>query len=420
MNIQQTNNIIVALDIGTSKIVTLIAEKQGGERLRIKGLGRVQSNGMKNGIIADIEQTTAAIRRSVAAAQLMSGIQVSHVYVGIAGNHTSSKDSNGKVNLTGTAVTQDDMNRAVESAKAISRPEGQTLLHVLTQNFIVDDQRDIINPLHMSGSLLEVGVHIVHCSTNVWLNITKCVNGAGLQIVSIVLEQFASSYAVLNQNDRMRGIGLIDIGGGSADIALFANNCIQYTTSIEVAGHTVTNDIAIGLRLNHSHAEEIKMKHASAVSAGTSYKEIINVPATPEHDTIQLHRGSLVEIVESRYEEIFRLAKKSMQLFIDDNKLGAGIIITGGASKIEGANTLAKDIFDLPVRLGIPGGITGLDDEFKNPIYATAVGLLLYALKQKPSKQLLTHLTPDQQNPQTYQKKKQPITQRLVNWITGF
>ena len=381
---KEDRNIIVALDIGTSKIVAIVGEfSNDDDVVEIIGMGSCQSRGLVKGVVNDIESTTQSIQRAIEEAELMSGLDIHDCFTGIAGSHIHSLNSHGIVAIRDKEVTQFDIEHVTDSAKAVSIPPNQKLIHVLPQEFIIDGQEGIRFPKGMSGVRLEAKVHLVTGAVSAAQNITKCVRKCGLEVTDLVLEQVASSQSVLTDDERDLGVCMVDIGGGTSDIAVFKNGEILHTHVIPIAGDAVTNDIAVALRTPTPHAEDIKIQYACALTQLTNPEDTIEVPGVGDRKPRRCARNILAGVVQPRYEELFSLIHAELRRSGMEDIIAAGIVLTGGSSKMEGAIELAEEIFHMPVRLGIPQHITGLADNVKNPIYATAVGLLLYGQKQE-------------------------------------
>jgi cell division protein FtsA len=371
-------NLIVGLDIGTSKVVALVGEIKTDGSIEIIGFGSHPSRGLKKGVVVNIESTVASIQRAVEEAELMAGCQINSVFTGIAGSHVRSLNSHGIVAIRNREVTSEDVDRVIDAARAVAIPADQKILHILPQEFVIDNQEGIREPVGMAGVRLEAKVHIVTGAESAAQNIVKCVQRCGLSVDDIVLEQLASSYAVLADDEKELGVCLVDIGGGTTDIAVFSGGAIRYTAVIPIAGDQVTNDIAVSLRTPTQHAEEIKLKYACALSQLAHADETIEVPSVGDRPARRLSRQTLAEVVEPRYEELFAMVRQELQRSGYEEMAAAGVVLTGGSSKMEGAVELAEEIFHMPVRLGSPLHVTGMGDVVRNPIYATGVGLLLY------------------------------------------
>ena len=376
------NRIIVGLDIGTSKVVAIVGEINPEGRLEIIGLGSHGSKGLKKGVVVNIESTVQSIQRAIEEAELMAGCQIQSVYAGIAGSHIRSMGSHGIVAIRDREVFQPDIDRVIDAAQAVAIPADQKILHILPQEFIIDTQEGVKEPLGMSGVRLEAKVHLVTCAVNAAQNIEKCIKQCGLGVDDIILEQLASSYSVLTEDEKDLGVCMVDIGGGTSDIAIYTEGAIKHTAVIPIAGDQVTNDIAMALRTPTQNAEEIKIKYACALGSLAGENETIKVPSVGEREDRSLSRQALGEVVEPRYEELFTLIQAELRRSGFEDLIPAGIVLTGGASKMEGVVELAEEIFHMPVSIGKPKNVSGLADIVRNPIYATAVGLLQYGAAQ--------------------------------------
>ncbi|HEY0747445.1 MAG TPA: cell division protein FtsA [Steroidobacteraceae bacterium] len=372
-------NLLVGLDIGTSKVVAIVGEIKPDGALEIIGIGSHPSRGLKKGVVVNIESTVQSIQRAVEEAELMAGCEIHSVYAGIAGSHVRSLNSHGIVAIKDKEVVQGDVERVIDAAKAVAIPADQKILHVLPQEYIIDSQEGIRDPIGMSGVRLEAKVHIVTGADSAAQNIVKCVQRCGLAVDDIVLEQLASSYAVLTEDEKDLGVCVVDIGGGTTDIAVFGGGAIRHTAVIPIAGDQITNDIAVSMRTPTQYAEDIKIKYACALSQLANPDETIEVPSVGDRPPRRLARQTLAEIVEPRYEELFGLIRDELRRAGLEEQVATGIVLTGGSAKMEGAIELAEEVFHLPVRLGIPQYVTGLSEVVSNPIHATGVGLLLYA-----------------------------------------
>lgn len=375
-------NLIVGLDIGTSKVVAIVGEMLTPGEIEIIGIGSCRSRGLKKGVVVNIESTVQSIQRAIEEAELMAGCEIHSVYAGIAGSHIRSLNSHGIVAIRDNEVSVGDVDRVIDAARAVAIPADQKMLHILPQEFIIDSQEGIKEPIGMSGVRLEAKVHMVTGAVSAAQNIIKCVRRCGLEVDDIILEQLASSYAVLTEDEKELGVCLVDIGGGTTDIAIFVDGSIHHTAVIPIAGDQVTNDIAVALRTPTQYAEDIKVKYACALTQLANQDETIEVPSVGERPARRLARQTLAEVVEPRYEELFTLVRAELQRSGFEDMIAAGIVLTGGSSKMEGVLELAEEIFHMPVRVGIPQYVTGLADVVKNPIYATGVGLLLFGQKQ--------------------------------------
>tara|TARA_B110000459_G_scaffold161246_1_gene177245 strand:+ start:310 stop:1548 length:1239 start_codon:yes stop_codon:yes gene_type:complete len=373
---------IVGLDIGTSKVAAIVGVVSPEGTLEIIGTGLQASSGLKKGVVVDIEATVNSIQRAIEEAELMGGCSIHSVFVGIAGSHIRSLNSHGIVGISNQEVLSLDIERVIDAARAVSIPDDQKILHVLPQEFIIDKQEGVRQPLGMSGVRLESKVHIVTCAANAAQNIKKCIRRCGLEVDDTILEQLASSYAVLTEDEKELGVCLVDIGGGTTDIAIFSDGAIRHTGVIPIAGDQVTNDIAHALRTPTANAEELKIKYACALAKLTGPEETIKVPSVGDRPPRDLSRQALAEVVEPRYEELFSLVQAELRRSGFEDLVAAGMVLTGGTSKMEGVVELAEEIFHLPVRVGSPQNIRGLSEIVNNPIYSTGVGLVLYGEQQ--------------------------------------
>ncbi len=378
-----TSEKIVALDIGTNKVAAIVAEITADGQIEIIGIGSHPSHGLKKGVVVNIESTVQSIQRAVEEAELMAGCRIQSVYAGIAGSHIRSINSHGNVAVREREVTRQDIERVLDAAQAMAIPADQRILHVLPQEYVIDHQDGVREPLGMSGVRLEARVHMVTCAVNASQNIEKCIERCGLRVNDIILEQLASSYAVLTDDERDLGVCLVDIGGGTTDIAVFTDGAIRHTAVIPIAGDQVTNDIAMALRTPTQSAEEVKIKYACALAQLAGPDEMIKVPGVGDKPSRELSRQALAEVVEPRYDELFGLIQDELRRSGFENLIAAGVVLTGGASKMEGVIELAEEIFHVPVSLGIPRYVQGLKDIVRNPIYATSVGLLLYGKERE-------------------------------------
>ncbi len=376
-------NTIVALDIGTSKVVAMVGEVNENGRLEVIGIGTSPSRGLKKGVVVNIESTIQSIQRAVEEAELMSGLRISSVYVGIAGSHVRSLNSHGIVAIKDKEVTALDVERVMDAARAVAIPADQRILHLLPQEYVIDQQEGIREPVGMSGVRLEARVHLVTAAHSAAQNIIKCVERCGLQVEDIILEQVASSYAVLEEDEKELGVCLVDIGGGTSDIAVFLGGAIHHTAVIPIAGDQVTNDIAVAVRTPTQHAETIKVRYGCALRQLLEDEAFIEVPGVGEREPRSLSTQTLASVIEPRYEELFSLVLEELRRSGYEERIGAGIVLTGGTSKMPGAIELAEEVFHMPVRLGMPRDIGGLRGEVENPIHSTGVGLLLYGIAQQ-------------------------------------
>jgi cell division protein FtsA len=378
-------DVIVGLDIGTSKVVAIVGEVTTDGSIEVIGLGSQVSRGLKKGVVVNIESTVQSIQRAVEEAELMADCEINAIYAGIAGSHVRSLNSHGVVAIRDREVTHGDVEHVIDAAKAVAIPADQRILHVLPQEFIIDGQEGIRDPIGMSGVRLEAKVHIVTGADSAAQNIIKCVQRCGLTVEDVVLEQLASSFAVLTDDEKELGVCLVDVGGGTTDIAVFCSGAIRHTAVIPIAGDQVTNDIAVSMRTPTQYAEDIKIRYACALSQLANPDESIEVPSVGDRPARRLARQTLAEVVEPRYEELFNLIREELRRSGFEETIAAGIVLTGGSARMEGAIELAEEIFHVPVRLGLPSQVKGLSDVVRNPIYSTGVGLLLYARENSAS-----------------------------------
>lgn len=376
-------NIITGLDIGTSKVVALIGEVTDDGKIEIIGIGRHPSRGLKRGVVVDIEATVNSIQRAVQEAELMAGCEVHTVYTGIAGSHIRSLNSHGIVAIRDQEVSQADVERVIDAAKAVVIPADQKILHILPQEFIIDNQGSIREPVGMAGVRLETRVHIVTGAVSAAQNIAKCVRRCGLDVRDIILEQLASSHAVLTEDEKELGVCLVDIGGGTTDIAIFFEGAIQHTAVIPIAGDQVTNDIAMALRTPTKSAEAIKVSYGCAMSELANASQMIEVLSVNERPGRKISTKALSEVVSARYEELFSLVRNELRRSGFEDLVAAGIVLTGGASNVHGAIELAEMCFEMPVRHGCAQQISGLSEASSNASLSTSVGLLLHGLQQQ-------------------------------------
>ena len=382
MSSVETENMIVGLDIGTSKVVAIVGKRKMDGTIEVVGIGSNPSRGLKRGVVVNIETTVQAIQRAVEEAELMAGCRIHSVYAGIAGSHIKSLNSHGIVAIRDREVTQADIDRVIDAAQAVAIPADQKILHILPQEFVIDSQEGIKEPMGMSGVRLEAKVHLVTCAVNAAQNIDKCVKRCGLEVDDIILEQLASSHAILTEDEKELGVCVVDIGGGTTDIAVFTGGAIRHTAVIPIAGDQVTNDIAMALRTPTQNAEEIKIKYACALTQLAGADETIKVPSVGDRAPRDLSRQALAEVVEPRYEELFTLVQSELRRSGFEDLIPAGIVITGGSSTMEGVVELAEEIFHMPVRLACPQAVSGMTEVVNNPIYATGVGLLIHGFRQ--------------------------------------
>jgi len=375
-------NLLVALDIGTSKIVTLVAELTPEGALSLIGMGSHPSRGLKKGVVVNIESTVNAIQRSLEEAELMADTKIRDVITGIAGSHIKSFNSHGMVAIRDKEVQQYDIDRVIETARAVNIPMEQQVLHILEQEFIIDGQGGVRQPLGMSGMRLEVKVHIVTGAVSAAQNIMKCVRRCGLEVRDLMLQPLASADAVLLEDEKDLGVCLVDIGGGTTDIAVFTEGAIKHTSVIPIAGDQITNDIAMALRTPTKDAEELKVAHGVALRQLASNSEMIDVPGVGERGPRELSRQTLAEVIEPRVEELYSLIQRELRSSGLEELLSSGIVLTGGASLMKGMVELGEEVFHMPVRVGVPGYTGALSEVVRNPRYATGMGLLMAGLEQ--------------------------------------
>ena len=379
---EKNNNIFVGLDIGTTKVCAIVAEAKN-DSLEIIGVGTSGSAGLKNGVVVNIENTVESITKAVEDAELMAGYQIQEALVGIAGSHIRGFSSRGIVAVKSREVTQQDIDRVISAAKTMSIPMDHEVIHVIPQGFTVDDQDDIKNPIGMSGLRLEASVHIVTASSIAAQNIVKCANKAGIDVSEIVLEQIASSEAVLTEDEKELGVALIDIGGGTTDVAIFHRGNIVHTFVIPKGGQSVTSDVSKGTTTIPQEAEKIKIKFGIAKESLAGKDEIIEIPGFGGRPPRPISRQLLGNIIEQRMAEIFTWIRRNIEKNGLESKILSGYVITGGAALIDGSAELAVEIFNAPVRIGYPLSVGGLTDVISSPIYSTGVGLVKYAYKNR-------------------------------------
>jgi cell division protein FtsA len=382
---QGQENIVVGLDIGTTKICAVVGEVSG-KRIDIIGIGTHPSIGLRKGVVVNIESTVESIKKAVEEAELMAGCEIRSVYAGIAGGHITGFNSRGIVAIKGTEITENDVERVIDAARAVAIPMDREVIHVLPQEYIVDDEAGIQNPVGMAGVRLEAKIHIVTGAVTSAHNIVKCANRSGLDVCDIVLESLASGEAVLTEEEKELGTALIDLGGGTTDLAVFSGKNIKHTFVLALGGNNLTNDIAIGLRAPYAEAEKIKTRYGTCLTQNISRDETIEVPGMGGRESRKLPRQILGEILEPRCEEIFTLINREVYRAGMENVIPSGVVLTGGTSLLEGVTDIAESIFGLPTRMGKPRGIGGLVDVVNNPMYATGVGLVLYGARTRDSK----------------------------------
>ena len=408
------NKPIVGLDVGTTKIACIIGEVDENGELKLVGVGVSPSEGLRKGVVINIDKTVRSITKAVEEAELMAGVDVEEAYVGIAGDHIRSINSKGviAVSRADNEITQSDVERVIGAAKAVAIPMDREILHVIPVEFIVDDQTGIHEPIGMSGVRLEAEVHIVTGAVTSAQNIYKSVEKAGLRVKDIVLQPLASSYAVLEDDEKELGVALIDMGGGTSDIAIFIDNSIPQTSVVSRGGRNITSDVAIGIRTPLEKAEEIKVKYGYALSSRARADEYIPVPGVGGRDQREISRSVLASIIEPRVEEIFNLALREIKRTGYTEMLGAGIILTGGCALMEGVAELAENVFQMPVKIGVPGGFGGLTETARSPHHATGVGLVRYGMMQHDDNTGSVRL----RNEESFNR----IFRRMKEWIKEF
>jgi cell division protein FtsA len=379
---KENKNLIVALDIGTSKVACLVAELRPDGVLEILGMGGHESRGLKKGVVVNIEATVGAIQRALEEAELMADCKIAAAFVGIAGSHIRGFNSTGMVAIKDREVGAADVERAVDTARAVNIPTDQQILHVLRQEFIIDGQEDVREPIGMSGVRLEVKVHIVTGAVSAAQNIIKCVRRCGLEVHDLILQPLASARAVLSEDEKDLGVCLLDIGGGTTDIAIFTHGAIRHTAVIPIAGDQITNDIAMALRTPTADAEAIKTRHGVALRQLADANEMIEVPGIGERAPRSMSRQTLAEVIEPRVEELYTLVQQTLRESGFEELLSSGVVLTGGSSVMQGMVELGEEIFHMPVRVGLPKYQGGLAEVVRTPRYATAVGLLLDGVSQ--------------------------------------
>ena len=407
--VREDKNLIVGLDIGTSKIVTIVAELLPEGSLKVIGLGQHPSRGLKKGVVINIDATMQAIQRSIEEAELMADCKINTVFTGIAGSHIKSLNSHGMVKIKDAEVTQMDVDRVVETARAVALPADQQILHILTQEFIIDGQDDVREPLGMSGMKLEVKVHIVTGAVAAAQNIVKCIKRCGLEVSDLILQPLASSIAVLTEDEKELGVCLVDIGGGTTDIAVFKNGSIRHTAVIAVAGDQMTNDIAVAFRTPTQSAEDIKIKHGCALRQLADAREVVEVPGVDGREARQLSIQTLAEVIEPRVVELYELVLQELRRSGMEEMIASGIVITGGSAMMRGMIELGEEIFHMPVRMGMPRYVGGLSEVVSNPRYATGVGLILMGKQQ-----LERHLTGQMESSSVGR-----IFDKMKSWFQG-
>ena len=406
---RENKKLVVGLDIGTSKIVAIVGELKPEGGFEIIGMGSHQSRGLKKGVVVNIETTVNAIQRALEEAELMADCKIREVYTGIAGNHIKSFNSQGMVAIKDKEVTQMDIDRVIETAKAVQIPNDQQILHVLNQEFIIDGQEDVREPLGMSGVRLEVKVHIVTGAVSAAQNIIKCVRRCGLEVNDLILQPLASSVAVLSEDEKDLGVCLVDIGGGTTDMAVFTHGAIRHTAVIPIAGDQITNDIAMALRTPTKDAEDIKQRFGCALSQLADPQDMVEVPGVGDRSSRQLSRKTLAEVIEPRVEELYSLVQTELRRSGYEELLSSGVVLTGGSSAMQGMVELGEEIFHMPVRIGMPQYAGGLAEVVRSTRYATGVGLLIAGADEHRQRDAARmHISSFQQ-----------VLDRMKHWFTG-
>ncbi len=402
---------IVGLDIGTSKITALVGEVGADGAVRIVGMGSKPCRGLKKGMIVNIDSTVQTIKQVISEAQQSASCHIHSAYVGLAGNHVRGQGSDGSVAIRDGEVSEADIERVLEAGRAVALPASQRILHVLPQEYIIDNQEGVRNPRGMSGVRLETRVHVVTCAENAAQNVEKCVQRCEIDVDGLVLEQLAAAEAVLTEDEKELGVCLIDIGAGTSDMAIFTEGAIRHTHVLAIAGDQVTSDIAMALSTPTQYAEEIKQRYACALAELAQADETIKVPSVGDRPPREISRVALAEIIEMRYEELFGLIYDELKRSGYENFIPAGIVLTGGTARMEGAVELAEAIFRMPVRLAYPSGVKDMESIVHNPAYATAVGLLLYGAKAQEAAIENTNHQPD------HSKKEPSLVQKLKSYF---
>ena len=382
---ERPGNMIVGLDIGTTKICAVVSEfnEKGAE---IIGVGTYPSVGLRKGVVVNIDNTVDSIQRSMEEAELMAGCEIGSVFIGIAGSHIKGFNSHGVIAVKGQEVSQEDVDRVIDAARAVAIPLDREVIHILPQEYIVDEQGGILDPVGITGVRLEAKVHIVTGAVTAAQNLIKCANRAGLDVVDIVFQPLASAEAVLTQEEKDLGVALVDFGGGTTDLALFTESAIKHTAVLGLGGNNLTNDIAVGLRTPSKEAEQIKIGHGSCLNSLVDKDQMIEVPSVGGRKPRLLSRHILSEILEPRVEEIFTLVDQEIERTGLKELLASGVVITGGSALLPGIAEIADQVFQLPTRIGYPQRISGLVDVVSGPMFATAVGLVLYGMEHQPQR----------------------------------
>lgn len=398
-------SLVVGLDIGTSKVTVLVGEIKNDDSIELIGIGHHPSRGLKKGVVVDIESTVQSIQRAVEEAELMAGCEIHSVHAGLAGSHVRSFNSHGITAIKEREVTQADVDRVLDAARAVAIPADQRILHTLPQEFLIDDQDGIREPIGMSGVRLETRVHIITGAVSAAQNLIKCIRRCGLEVDELVLGQLGASYSVLGDDEKELGVCIVDIGGGTTDLAVFTDGAIRHTAVIPIAGDQVTNDIAVALRTPTLHAEQIKVEHGCALSAKGASQNI-EVPSIGDRPARRLSRQTLSEVIEPRYEELMSLLQGELRRSGFEDLVAGGVVLTGGSAKMDGLVELAEEVFHMPVRIGLPQAVIGLEEAISDPAYAAGVGLLIHARESRYGG------SPDYMDPVG-------VWQRVRTWLGG-
>ena len=406
---------MVGLDVGTHKVCAIVAEITDEGRLDVIGIGQIDSRGLRKGVVINLEATVESIKKVVEEAELMAGVEIGSCYVGLAGTHVRGFNSRGVVAVSGRnrVIDRDDVGRAVEAAKAVSIPLDREVLHVLPQGFVVDDQDGIDDPAGMTGTRLEVNVHVVTCSSTAAQNTVTCVNRAGLEVAGTVLTHIAAQDACLTQDEKELGVALVDIGGGTTDLAIYERGALWHTAVLQVGGEHFTNDIAVALRTPVHEAEKIKKKHGCAMTSMVPEEDSIEVPSVGGRKPRIMARQVLGDVIQARAEELCQMILTEIRRAGFDRSLNSGVVLTGGGAILEGMPEIAEQIFDMPVRRGMPAGIGGLVDVVASPAYSTAVGLVICAYRERLGRSITT-VRPAATG--TFGR----VTGRLMTWLADF
>ncbi|MBT4964167.1 MAG: cell division protein FtsA [Francisellaceae bacterium] len=407
---KQESNLIVALDIGTSKVLAVVAEVLPDGIVEVIGIGKHNSTGLRKGVVVNIEATVKAVQKAVDEAELMAGCHIHSVYTGISGAHIRSFNSHGIVAIKDRQVEKADVERSVEAAKAVSIPADQKIIHIIPRNYVIDGQSGIKDPIGMSGIRLETDIHVITGSVSVAQNIINCIRRCDLEVDDIILQQLASSAAVLTEDEKHLGVCMIDIGGGTTDVAVYFDNALQHTAVLPIGGNQVTHDLAVALRTSTEHAESIKIKHAYAM-ADMGLEEMVDIPNMGENRLQSISSNEIAKVVEPRIEELFILVRDELRKIGLEGSFGTGVALVGGTAKMKGIVELAESIFQTPVRVALPMGVVGLTDVIEDPRFATGVGLLKYCVANKRGSQRNTSFSE--------RANVQSVWHKIKCWLQG-